>query len=476
MHALIPAWSAGLVAMAAQPTLPPPPLLQLPGLPTLLQRLPSAAPDLHEARARVEAERAKVAPAGALPDPDLALGLTKAMAADVRIESMDGGMSVEGLTGMLPARKEVSLMAGQVLPWPGKRAARTALAESGVRRAEAELETRRLAVEGEILDTVLDLLTLRAQRSLLQEQDQQWVVAEDLAKTCCELGKGSTSDLLLAIQTRARLRQRLLALDAREANLGDALARHLGAPAEKALFAEGKLLALPLPSAPSAETLAADLLARNPQLRSVDADADGASRALDLAQKERRPDFRVTGGLMAEGGMTPGWKAEVAFSVPLFSRRKQDMVVAQRRAEQSLVTHGREGLSRLILQRARERARAWTLARATVDLVAKELLPAGEANIQSLLSRYESGKADFSAVLTALNAQLSDREAHLGAVTALHRLSLHQYRAGLEPPPNLELGGSAMASAPSAAPAPSPTSAGPRPAQAETPAAAPMKM
>lgn len=476
MHIPIPVLGLGVVALAAQSPVPPPPLLQHPGLATLLERLALHAPALHEARARIQAEQAKVAPAGALPDPDLALGLTKAMAAEVKIESMAGGMSAEGLSGMVPARQETSLMASQVLPWPGKRAARTALAESAVRRAESDRDALRLAMEGEVLETALDLFALRSQRILLQEQDQQWAVAEDLAKTCCELGKGSTSDLLVAIQTRARLRQRLLVLDAREADLKDTLARLTGATPENLPVPEGQLKGLPLPQVPTSESLAADLLARNPQRRLLAADAESAHRALDLAQRERRPDFRLSAGLMTEPGMVPGWKAEVGFNVPLFTRRKQDAVVAQRRAEQLQVNHGQEGLRLLIQQRARERARAWQLARTTADLVARELLPAGEANIQSLLSRYEAGKADFSAILTALNAQLADKEAHLGAVATLHRLSLQQHRASLDPAPGLELGGAAMAAPAASAPMPAPAASGPKPAEAAAPAANPMKM
>lgn len=479
MRYRMPALGAGAAAIlaAAQPPLPPPPLIQHPDIPPLVQRLVQGAPALREARHRLEAERAKVAPAGALPDPDLAVGLSRSMDAEVMLQSTSGHLDASSLSGMVPARRELSLMAGQSLPWPGKRAARTALAESGVLQAERDQEATILTREGDILEALLEVYRLRAQRALLHEQVSSWAAAEAVARTASELGRGTASDLLQAIQTQARLRQRLLVLEAREADLQETLASLGGLEPQALTLPDVHLLTLPQPMAPAAEVLAEDLLTRNPDRRRLEAEQASAARALELARLERRPDFRVSAGLMAERGMTPGWKAEVGFSVPLFTRRKQDHVVAQRRAEEAQLAAGQEGLRFLILQRARERARAWTLAEATARLVATELLPTGEARLQSALSRYETGSADFNAVVSALNARLSDREAHLGAVTALHRLSLQQHRAGLEPPPPLELDGGGMAPASSASPTSTRAqSSAPSAAPEAAPAMPPMKM
>lgn len=461
---------------AAQGPAPKPPLLDLPGLPDLLAEARAHNPDHLRTLALLEAERAKPGPSGALPDPELALGVTRAPAMDVTITA-EPGMPPPMLMGVLPARTEYSIMASQSLPWPGKRGAQEAVAMAGVKRAEADLEASALQVEGQVLEFTLDLLAVRAQRALLEEQDRQWAVAEDLAKTRCELGRGSAADLLQAMQERVRLRQRLLALDAREADLRDGLARTLGRAPEEAPALEGRLLDLPLPPAPGAEALRADLRARSPLWKAAQADQSAAAHALRQAELGRRPDLRVSAGVMKESGMSPGWKAEVGFTLPVFQGRKQSLVVAQRRAEQAGAEAARIALDRLIAQRARERARAWDLAQQTARLVDQELLPQGRATVEAQLSRYETGKVEFPVVLESLRALLRDRESHLAAVVQLHRLALQQHRADLAPPPPLELSlaGGAMGSTsmPAAPSLPAPSS-GPAPAAVPTPS--PMKM
>lgn len=454
-----------------------PPFLGLPGLDSLLEKVRARSPVLKEGHARIAAERARLGSLGALADPDLSVGLSRGMEADVMIEGPPGDMEAGGLKAMVPARREWSFMVGQTLPWPGKRAARVALGETGVRRAEEELTAMRAQQEGELLEGVLDLLALRTQRGLIEAQIRVWDTAETLAKVAVESGRGSTSDVMAALQSKARLRQRLLALGAKEGDLVDRLIRLAGEPLPESALGFGQLMSLPLPKAPPADELAADLLARSPEFRLREVEVEGAARAVDVARREVRPDVRVSAGVMAERGMAPGWKAEVGLSLPVFSRRKQDQIVVQRRAEQAQATHGREALRQNIQQRARERARAWQLAQDTAALVARELLPAGDANIQTLLGRFEHGRADFSAVLVALNNQLNDQEAHLAAVVALHRLSLHQHRASLDPPPSLELGAAAMTSmAASPAPISMPSRRPQGGADAPAPSSMPMKM
>ena len=114
--ALVPA----LAAAQAPSPLPPPPLLTLPGLADLLAEARRANPDLLRVRALLEAERAKAGPAGALPDPDLSVGVLRAPAMDVMLARPSGHIDVSGLSAMLPARTEYSLMASQGLPWPGR--------------------------------------------------------------------------------------------------------------------------------------------------------------------------------------------------------------------------------------------------------------------------------------------------------------------------------------------------------------------
>ncbi len=389
---------------------------------------------------------------------------------------MDKPGEVMGLSAMLPARTEFTLMASQGLPWPGKRAARADLARAQVTRAEADQGSLRDELEAELFQLLLEHLGTQAQLALLGTLDQHWAVAEDLARTCCELGKGSTSDLYQAIQERARLRQRRLGLEAREGDLRDGLERLVGASATLDLKAD--LWGLPRPANPGAEALVKDLLERNAEGRALDAEVGVARAAIRSAELDRRPDLRLTTGLMQEKGMAPGWRAEVGFAIPLFRARKQDQALARARMEHQGTQAGLEGLRRMVQARGRERARAWELAERTVRIVQDELLPMGRANVDTLMARYEQGKAEFSTILVALNALQSDQETLLKAVTQVHRLSLQQYTASLEAPAPLDAG-MGTGTMPTSTAAPTPTrrsSGGTAPAAAPTASTPTMKM
>lgn len=466
-------WVLPAVLAAGEPA-PPPPLLRLPGLQAFLDQ--ARGPALKAAQARSETAAARIAPASALPDPDLSVSIQRIPGMDVTLENMDDPGRLMGLSGMVPARTEVGVMASQVLPWPGKRVARAQVARLAHARSGIEMEAVRRAQEGEILDLALDLLTLRARRALLEDQERHWAITEELARTFFEQGRGSTSDLLQAQQERTRLRQRLQAFEVKELNLKEDMARAAGLEPGTAPDLAGDLGRLPLPEERTAQSLLEDLLARNPEWAAAEKDEEEARAVLRLAGLDRRPDLRVGLGLMAEKGMTPGWKAEVGIAVPLQPKRKQNLVVAQRQAEVREVQMGRQALRLLLAQRARERARALTLGLRATELVRVELLPAGEANVSSLLASMEYGKADVPRVMQALNGLLKSREDLLDLTADLHRLTLQQHRASLDPPPTFELGMGATLAA-SSVPPPAPRSASGAGAPAATEStAAPMKM
>ena len=466
-------WVLPAVLAAGEPV-PPPPLLRLPGLQAFLDQ--ARGPALQAAQARSETAAARIAPASALPDPDLSVSIQRIPGMDVTLENMEDPGRLMGLSGMVPSRTEVGFMASQVLPWPGKRAARAQVARLAHARSGIEMEAVRRVQEGEILDLALNLLVVRARRALLEDQDRNWTITENLARTFLEQGRGSTSDLLQAQQERARLRQRLRVLETQELNLKEGIARAAGLEPGAAPELAGDLLNLPLPEERTAQNLLEDLLTRSPEWAAAEKDEEGARAALRLAGLDRRPDLRVGLGLMAEKGMTPGWKAEVGIAVPLQPRRKQNLVVAQRQGEVREIQAGRQALRLLLAQRARERARALALGLKAVELVRVELLPAGEANVSALLAGMESGKADVPRVVQALNGLLKDREELLDLTADLHRLTLQQHRASLDSPPTFELGMGAAPAA-SSAPATAPRSALSAGAQvAAEPATTPMKM
>lgn len=407
----------------------PPPVANLPAYRALLEDALRGSPDLARSQALAEAERARIPQAGALPDPELSFGLQRRASMDVVVPNP--AMPDMPWMGWTPIGTEFSLMAMQAFPWPGKRRGREALARAGSSRAEASLAMARMDLEAQVQQSLADLLRLHGELALLADQDRLWAEAEALARQCCELGTGTQADLLQALMARARLTQRRLELEAQSDLQRQALNRLADRPLDTPLVLPEPLERLPRPKAPALAEAREDAHRRSPELALSQQDQHAARQSLELGRLDLRPDLRVTAGAMKEPGMGTGWKAEVGVALPVFAARKQQMAVAQRRAEQRAAQASRNALERSLEQSLAERLRAWSLAEQQLKLFDEALLPQGELALRSLLGQYQGGKATFQSVLDALNARLKDRQGRLDVLVRLQTLAIAQQRVAL---------------------------------------------
>jgi outer membrane protein TolC len=233
------------------------------------------------------------------------------------------------------------------------------------------------------------------------------------------------------MQERSRLRLRLLELESQAQDLRDELnrlaARGQGAPID---LGSG-VLGLPLPKPPSEGDILEDLKARNPEWLAASTDVQAADASLKSARLDRYPDFFAGAGVSKMGSAPPAWKAEVGVSVPLWAGRKQGRMVAMAMAERQMAESRRSGLDLALAAKSRELARAWALAFDTAGIYAAELIPMGEAALEILMARFQSGGAPFLSIVEALNALLMDHERRLDAVAQVHRMAIRQHGAKL---------------------------------------------
>ena len=430
----------------------PPPLATLSIYRPLLEDALRSSPELQRLRALVDVERARVPQAGALPDPELSLGVQRRAAMDVVVPNPV--MADMPLMGSTPIGTEYSLMATQAFPWPGKRRGRENLARAGLARSEAEILRATMDLEAQLQEGLSVLLRVRAEQGLLADQDILWAEAEALAKQCCELGTGTQADLLQAMMARARLAQRKLELEAQEDLQREALNRLAGRPLDAPLDLPESLDRLARPVAPAAAEAGADARRRSPEWALGLQDLQSSSHSVALGRMDLRPDFRVTAGAMKEPGMGTGWKAEVGMALPIFSGRKQGQVVTMRQAELGAARAAQTGLERSLDQSLSERLRAWSLAERQLKLYEEALLPQGELALRSLMGQYEAGKVTFQAVLDSLNGRLKDRQGRLDALARLHGLAIAQQRVALGGGAGITTNGPEGAMGGSARPAP----------------------
>jgi cobalt-zinc-cadmium efflux system outer membrane protein len=394
----------------------------------LLDEAATASPEVAQAHAAVEAERAVIAQAGALPDPSLTLGIQNDGFKRIAIGTAETSF--------------INIMVTQPLYWPGKRGLREQVATLGARRAEALLARASLDLEGRVRRAYLGWLLAQGQVELLAEQELLWTQAEQTARSRYEAGQAPQSDLLRAQLERARLQQRRWALDSEVAIRLAELNRLRGRPLDERVPAAARLVETADPTLLSEPDAVSDAEGRSPELLFSLLGVDQAGRRVELARKEERPDFAVTAAIMPRGSLEPMWSLGVTVGLPIFAGRKQERAVDENQQRQIGEAQGGEALRQILRLRTHQRLSTLASLNRTNQLYRSQILVLSAATTRSTLSQYEVGRVSFASVLEALSGYISDRASFLGSLAEAQLLAIAHQEVSLEPVSSASGGGS----------------------------------
>jgi outer membrane protein, heavy metal efflux system len=397
---------------AAPAQAPPDPVLD-----GLVAQALEARPELRQARSLVRAAEERVPQAGRLPDPTLTLGIQN-----------DGFQSIQ------IGKMETSfwqVMITQPLPWPGKQALRADAAGLEARGAGAAVERVRLTTEGDVRRGYLDLLLVRDRLALLAKLEALWQQSEGLARIRYEVGEGPQSDLLRAQLERTRLRQRRSALEAEERTRLQALNRLRAHPLDEPIPTVLGLRDLADPPLPRPEEARADAEARSPELAAARFGREASERRLDLARRDRYPDFAVSAGVMPRGSFDPMWLVSVGITLPVYGR--QSHAVEESLARERAGADGEEAVLQTLRLRVEERRARLASLLSVNQIYRGGLLVQSEATVASTTAQYRVGRVTFASVLESLAGYLGDVDGFLQSISETQRLAVAQREVSLEP-------------------------------------------
>lgn len=345
-------------------------------------------PEFAALRFEADAARARVEPAGALPDPMFG------------VELRDFATDESG-PNLLPGRVGSTRYAvTQTLPWFGKRALRREIAAAGVGEAAARSATLWVDLAWQIKQTHaqhhMNLASLRFGSENLQSLEQ----IEQIAQLRYANGLAPQQDVLRAQTERTALAGELAMLAGESEQTAARMRGLLGVPADHPLLPPESLRRLPPPAQLDEPALEARLLERNPRLAEDAARIDGAQGSRALTYRNRYPDVNVGLAAIQMRNRVTGWDLMLEINIPLQqdSRRAQEreaermLDAAQARRVATLNQLRAETLASLAALRAAQRVEA---------LTAGSLLPQAELTLQAALVGYETGRVDFAAVLDA---------------------------------------------------------------------------
>lgn len=368
---------------------------------TVLERNPS----LEAARQAWRAAAARPAQAGALEDPMLSYGI-----APLSIGSGDVNFGQE-------------IRVEQPLPYPGRRALRRAQAEAEAEVVLSDYRTALLELAATAALLFEDYRLVHRAVEINQEHLRLLQDFQEVAAARYAAGLASQQDPIQAEVEGAELLQRGIELEAEReglaARINALLHRQPGLPLPPPAPESAELR----PALPSPEALEEAAIAARPEMAGRLAELRARQAGIDLAHRERKPDFGIMGSYNSMWmDAEHRWMAGISVSLPV-RRSRIEAAEAEAEARLAQAESEREHLEIEIRAGVRERLARLAEARRRVELYNDRLLPAVRDSIQAARVAFETGQASF---LTVIEAERGLRRAQLGLEQALADLRRRQ--------------------------------------------------
>lgn len=380
-------------------------------------------PALIASKLQAKAAEAKVPAAGALPDPQLTIGLLNLPTDSWRFDQ-------EPMTG-----KQIAL--SQKIPFPGK-----LFSQSRIARKEAEiamLNYRELQnqLQYRIRRAYYKLYYL--DRELEINRQNKWFLAQlnEITTTLYKVGKGLQQDVLKVQVRENQVDRRLIGLAAERKAIVHALSYLTGL---KILPEQPTPLQMNLPVLlPAVDSLVNAALRLRPLLQKSREQVALAAEKLNRARKDYWPDLGVQVAYTQRQELQNGvggvdyFSVMANFSLPLYFWKKQ-----KARVQESgyLKRTGEMAYEDSRLSIASEIESAVIHLQATLkelELLKSEIIPKSEQAYYSSLSAYQVDRIEFEAVISNL-IRLFNFQSEFHRLTAdyLTELAYLEFLTGLE--------------------------------------------
>lgn len=345
----------------------------------LVAEVLARSPDLVAAEAAWKAAQARIGPAGDLDDPKLSYAVAPQTAGD------PGGLNqIAGLT--------------QAIPWPGILGLRRHAARALSHSSEDRFRDVRLRLAEMARAQYAEWFYVHRALGINKENQTLLARLQEVARTAYASGQAPEQDVLRAEVEQTRLENEALTLVRRRAVIRARINALLDRDPDAPLPSPGELPG-GTPLAPKA-ALARTALARYPKLRGFDAKIEANRDRIDLARKDRYPNFVLGTGYNQLMATDKRWTVGVTINIPLDRSRRRaelDQAHAELRETQARRADVR---ARLLSDLAESYASA-RQARESAELDERRLVPLAAENLEASEGDYRSGSGDFLKLITA---------------------------------------------------------------------------
>src|SRR6266581_5424677 len=315
----------------------------------------------------------------------------------------------------------------QDIPYPGKRQLRARVAEHEADSMEAQTDSMRRTVVGNLKMVYFRLAYIQQTLGVLQRSDSLLTQVQEAAEARYRVGQGNQQDVLKAQLQHTKILQEIAHHHQEEGLLEAQIKQVLARPQESADIVAETLTLRALPYT------AAELLQRareqNPDVYSKQASIRQQEAKVELAHKDFRPDFNV--GYTYEHTASQFKDYYMAsFSVRLPNRGRQRAALAEAEQNQERARRELDAESQRVLSEVQQQYVRAKTSEERLKIYTDGLVPQSEATFRSALTAYQSNRQDFESLLSGfldvLNLDLEYRRElveHESALAELERLT-----------------------------------------------------
>jgi len=344
-----------------------------------IERAVSQNPDLVAMEARINAARHRALSAGALPDPEVEVGVKDVPVASPSLSRSDFTME------MVAAR--------QNFPGLGKRGTRKASAQAAAENVAAMHAVHAVSVAAEVADSFFMLAELDRRSEILDRSRERLKAAAASATERYKVGKGAQADVLRANLETTALEDRLLSLKADRRTTAARFNALQNLPASTPV--PPIKVVDPSPLGRGTAEIAREAEESSPAVAAARANLRRAEEEAKLARLERRPDWMAMGYYARREKFEDLAGASVSFNLPFAHPRRLE----ERRAEmEAEVSSARADLESVRNQVRRDVEDAAVQLERNVEqekLYRTSILPQAETNFRAAQEAYTVGQIDF---------------------------------------------------------------------------------
>ena len=356
-----------------------------------------ASPAIAARQAAVESADQAIAPAGALPDPQLVAGIDNL--------PFTTGDAFSVSRDFMTMRK-VGVM--QDFPQRQKRRSRTERASAMAERERALLANERLSVQESVARAWIVRASAEQRLRLLQALQPQAQAQVAAATAALIDGRGSAADGIAAKAAHAMLEDRIAQAERDVEDARAELARWLPDTVERTLGEAGDWSDIGV----DPDTVL-DRAGHHRELLAYDAAERAANADVAMAKAEKRPDWSLELDYAQRGSRYSNMiSLELRIGLPIFPGQRQDATIASRQAAVEQLEAEREDALRMHAAALRKALTTWRSARERSRRYEQELIPLANDRSEAALASYRGGRGDLQASLAALDEAVEVRMAY----------------------------------------------------------------